>query len=242
LGTGTDCWPATPTSYVWTSACVAQDALNLWFQNPDNLNTFAHISHTFTHESLNNATYADVSKEISFNQAWLAQSGIASAKRFSASGLIPPAITGLHNGDALQAWADNGITVAVGDNTRPVLLNTENEYYTLSTTMENNGYDGFPIMPRWATNIYFNCDTSACTVAEYQSISGRSWTFDQIIANERDVNTRHLLALRHDPFMFHQANLRQSDVSVSVNGKTYNYSLLMTWVETVVAEFVRLYV
>ena len=88
------------------------------------MDAFAHVSHTFTHEDENNATYFDVFNEISWNQAWLTQVGIAAASKFSASGIIPPAITGLHNGDALQAWATCGITNVVGDNTRPVLLNT----------------------------------------------------------------------------------------------------------------------
>lgn len=81
------------------------------------------MSHTFTHEDQNNATYFDINNEISWNQAWLTQVGIASAEKFSPKGLVPPAITGLHNGDALSAWFVNGITQAVGDNTRPVLLN-----------------------------------------------------------------------------------------------------------------------
>jgi len=55
---------------------------------------------------------------------WLTQVGIAAASKFSPNGLVPPAITGLRNGDALKAWYDNGITNAVGDNTRPGLLNT----------------------------------------------------------------------------------------------------------------------
>lgn len=42
---------------------------------------------------------------------------------FSPKGLIPPAITGLHNGDAIRAWHDAGIIYVVGDNTRPLLMN-----------------------------------------------------------------------------------------------------------------------
>lgn len=90
--------------------------------------SFSHISHTFTHESLDNASYYDVVKEISWNQAWLAQIGLSNAQRFSGIGLIPPAITGLHNGDALRAWWNNGIRNVVGDNTRPALLNTVSCY------------------------------------------------------------------------------------------------------------------
>jgi len=41
--------------------------------------------------------------------------------------------------------------------------------------------------------------------------------------------------------MFHQANMRVSDVpSTTVNGKSGQYSLLMTWVEVITAEMMRL--
>lgn len=106
--------------------------------------------------SPDNATYYDVYHEMSWNQAWLNASGLASAKKFSSTGLIPPAITGLHNGDALRAWSDCGIIHAVGDNTRPVLLNTVNEHWPLMSTVEENGFAGIQITPRWATNIYYN--------------------------------------------------------------------------------------
>jgi hypothetical protein len=72
---------------------------------------------------LNNATYADSAKEIAFNRAWMQQAGISSAKKFSTNGLIPPAITGLHNADAIKAWMENGIKNVVGDNTRAPLIN-----------------------------------------------------------------------------------------------------------------------
>ncbi len=113
LGTGTNLWPDDPSAYPYTTTCLARDPLSTWFTNSANLNTFAHISHTFTHEDENNATYFDVNREITWNQAWLAQSGIAGAAKFSPNGIIPPAITGLHNGDAIKAWLDNGITHVV---------------------------------------------------------------------------------------------------------------------------------
>jgi hypothetical protein len=81
--------------------------------------------------------------------------GLAAASKFS-TGLIPPAITGLHNGDALRAWNNRGITNVVGDNTRPVLLNPVNEYWPLITTVAGNGFAGMQVTPRWATNIYYN--------------------------------------------------------------------------------------
>jgi hypothetical protein len=124
IGTGTNIWPNTPTTYTWSAACAGIDALATWFKTPANANNFAHVSHTFTHEALNNATFSDANKEIVFNVAWLKQIGLYTAAKFSPKGLIPPAITGLHNGDAIRAWTTNSITNVVGDNTRPVLLNT----------------------------------------------------------------------------------------------------------------------
>jgi len=125
LGTGTDLYPVTPTTYPnYAKACTGGDTLLTWWQVTTNLNSVAHISHTFTHEDEDNATYTDVYKEITWNQAWLKSVGIDQATKFTPSGIIPPAITGLHNGDALRAWTDAGIKHVVGDNTRPVLLNT----------------------------------------------------------------------------------------------------------------------
>ena len=117
-------WPSTQTKYPYTTKCTNLDKLKTWWSNTANLNAFAHISHTFTHEDQDNATYFDVYNEITWNQAWLAQVGIAGATKFSPKGLVPPAITGLHNGDAIRAWLTAGIVNVVGDNTRPVLMNT----------------------------------------------------------------------------------------------------------------------
>jgi hypothetical protein len=159
LGTGTNIWPPTAGNYPYSSTCLRVDALAQWFQNANNRDKFMHLSHTFTHYELNNATYSDTLKEIQWNQAWLQQVGLA-AGRFSANALIPPAITGLHNGDALRAWKDAGLTNCVGDNTRPVLRNQQNQMYLYKTTEASDGFAGFNVIPRYATRIYYNCDTS----------------------------------------------------------------------------------
>jgi hypothetical protein len=240
-GSGTDIWPATPTSYTWSLECAEGDDLENWFAEEDNLNAFAHLSHTFTHADLTNATYADSAKEISFNQAWLKQTGISNAQRFSPKGIIPPAITGLHNADALRAWLDNGIVNVVGDNTRPPLLNTQNRFWPLNTTVARNGFAGVNVVPRWATLIYYNCDLPACTLQEWVDTSAGKGTFNDLLTNARDTAMRNLLGLHWDPYMFHQANMRVNDVpTTTVAGKKGQYSLLMTWVETVATELVRL--
>ncbi|KAL2070954.1 hypothetical protein VTL71DRAFT_13980 [Oculimacula yallundae] len=241
LGSGEDIWPLEPKTYTWSRACTDLDPLQKWWTNPANRDVFAHVTHTFSHAGLNNATYADTSKEISFNKAWIAQIGIDKALHWSSTGLIPPAITGMHNGDAIRAWMDNGIVNGVGDNTRPVLMNAEHEHWPLISTVEGNGYAGFQITPRWATTIYYNCDLPACTVAEWIATSAGAGGIQELLVNAVQVNSKHLLSLHHDPFMFHQANMRWADVAeVPVNGVTAKYSLLMMWVESVTQEMMRL--
>lgn len=187
------------------------------------------------------ATYDDTDREMSFNIAWMKQLGIANAKRFSGKGLIPPAITGLHNGDAIRAFMKNGITAVVGDNTRPVLQNSQDEYWPLISTVANNGYDGLIIVPRWATTIYYNCDLPDCTTQEWIDTSAGSGDFSDLLDNARRVNVQHLLSLRQDPFMFHQANMRQTDVpSITVGSQSGQLSLLQAWVETITQEMTRL--
>ncbi|KAB5559933.1 hypothetical protein GE09DRAFT_1115011 [Coniochaeta sp. 2T2.1] len=240
LGTGTDLWDPEWVKYGWTLQCALLDPIASWFNQAANRDVFAHLSHTFTHEELNNATYRDANLEMQFNIAWLKQIGIWNGNKFSPSGLVPPAITGLHNGDAIKAWRDNGITYVVGDNTRPVLRNA-NPRWPLTTTVAGNGYAGLIIIPRWATTIYYNCDLPACTLAEWINTSGGSGDFNALLDNARFTNTRYLLGLQPDPFMFHQANLRQGDTpTFTVGSQTGKLSLIQIWVETITQEMTRL--
>jgi hypothetical protein len=242
LGTGTNKWPTTPTTYQITNQCVNKDPLEAWFKTASNRNQFMHISHTHTHLALNNATYADALKEIQFNQAWFQQIGITgNTNLWSPKGLIPPAITGLHNGDVLKAWTDAGLTHCVGDNSRPVLRNTQNQMWPYTTQVSTDGFAGYTVIPRWATRIYFNCDTADCTTAEWINTSAGQGTFTDLLNVERSDTMRRLFGLFHDGFMFHQANMRVEGLApITVNGVTSNMSIFQAWVEVVVQEFTRL--
>lgn len=79
-------------------------------------------------------------------------------------------------------------------------------------------------------------------MAEWIATSAGSGDFNTLLGIEKATNTRHLLGLHHDLFMFHQANLRQTDVATITlpNGSTGQYSLFQTWIETVVTEMIRL--
>ncbi|KAK4984019.1 hypothetical protein LTR50_006858 [Elasticomyces elasticus] len=239
LGSGVDFWPNQPKSYSWNIECAKVDNLANWFTNTANRDAFSHVSHTFTHLNHDNATYADVSKEISFNQAWMRQLGI-SAGDFSPKGLVPPAITGMHNGDAINAWMANGITQVMGDNSRAVLRNPTNTWWPYISTVASNGAAGLTILPRWPTTIYYNCDLPDCTTLEWINTSAGKGGFPDLLVYEKATTTRYLLALRQDAYMFHQANLRASDVPPTTVGPVTVYSLIQIWVETVTQEMTRL--
>jgi hypothetical protein len=233
-------WPVTPTTYSYTSACLAQDPLSVWFQTPSNRDAFFHLSHTFTHLALNNATYGDVYKEISFNQQWLTQTTLASSG-FSAKALIPPAITGMHNGDAFQAFYDLGLRNCVGDNARPALRNQQNNMWSVISTRAANGFDGFNIIPRWPLRIYYDCDTPACTLSEWINTSGGTGDFNNLMLQERKDMMRYYFGLMHDGVMFHQMNLRNQGMStITTADGTQVRSLYQAWVEQTVQEFNRL--
>lgn len=240
LGTGTSVWPTTPANYTWTVTCAQVDRLATWFMTAANRDAFMHVSHTFSHMNLDNATYSDANKEIVFNQAWLKQMGITNG-RFSVNGLIPPAITGLHNGDVINAWMTNGITHVVGDNSRPVLTNTNHTHWPLISTVASNGYAGLTIVPRWPTAIYYNCDFPACTISEWINTSHGYGNFTDLLTFEKTTTTKYLLGLKHDAYMFHQANLRSADVpSYTIGSQTGKFSLIQMWVETIIQEMTRL--
>ncbi|KAL6353722.1 hypothetical protein LRP88_12713 [Fusarium phalaenopsidis] len=242
-GTGEDKWSDEFVygEYPWSQTCAKLDEFASWFLNTDNLNAFAHLSHTFTHLELNNATYKDAAREIDFNRAWMSQMGIDQAQRYSTNGLVPPAITGLHNADVIKAWLDNEILYVVGDNTRSPLKNPNSKFWPLISTVEGNGYDGLVIVPRFATTIYYNCDTAECTTKEWIDTSGGSGDFTNLLDNARTENTRYLLGLQADPYMFHQANMRQVDMeTITIGGQTGKMSLIMSWVETITQELYRL--
>jgi len=247
IGTGKDLWNKKFKSYQWTLKCSQLDPLEVYFANKTNMHSFFHVSHTFTHEDETNATYSDVVKEITWNQAWFKAIGfsdVASTAYFSPNGLIPPGITGLHNGDAVRAWLENGITYVVGDNSRSVLMNVASRksgYHPIITNVKENGYDGAYIIGRYGSTIYYNCDTPDCDNKEWKAIAGGSGDFNAQLEYEKTVNTKYLLSMRWDPYMFHQANMRVSDTqATTLLGKNKKWSLLMAWTEAVVYEFTRL--
>jgi hypothetical protein len=222
LGTGVSSWPQGQT-YVWTKQCTLLDPLANYVQNTAKRDAFAWISHTFTHEALDNATFYDVNKEITFNQQHASILGLSNSPRWSKAGLIPPAITGLHNGDALNAFWTNGLVHGVGDNTRPLLRNPFNTHLPLITTIAASNFAGFTIIPRWATRIYYNwylpvqtainsSGNMAQDAAQWRSLSpseaaGTAGDIYALLSYEKQGAVSNLISLHRGPSHIHSSNL-----------------------------------
>jgi hypothetical protein len=205
IGTGKDLWNKKFKKYQWSLECSQLDPLEVYFADKANMHAYFHVSHTFTHEDETNATYADVVKEITWNQEWFKRVGFTDATSspyFSPNGLIPPGITGLHNGDAIRAWLENGIKHAVGDNSRPVLMtraDRKSDFHPIITTVAENGFAGAYIIGRFGSTIYYNCDLPACVNKEWIAIAGGKGDFSAQLEYEKTTNTKYLLGLRWDP-------------------------------------------
>ncbi|KAI9327674.1 hypothetical protein BDR26DRAFT_952505, partial [Obelidium mucronatum] len=248
LGTGQSLWNLSSVNTAWTKAALASDPLFNFFSAPGNLSSvsskFLWCSHTFTHEIFNNNTYSDVINEVQFNFR-LASSefwGLDGQAYWSNHSMVTPGISGIFNGDALQALSDFGITGCVGDSSRPKTLNAENPlYWPLTTTFNNNGFDGFTVVPRQSAAIYFNCTNQEYNTQLYNNIYGTQKTFADIIAAEVKRNLRTLSLLSWQPAMFHQANLRNADLPVvTIGSATGKLGLMQQWVESVFGSFGQL--
>ncbi|KAJ3198811.1 hypothetical protein HDU82_001002, partial [Entophlyctis luteolus] len=246
LGTGLTLWPALSTINTDWAAALSQDSLYQYFAPASSATTtskFLWVSHTFTHEILNNNSYSDTNNEVTFNfrlasSAYMSLDGHA---YWSNKSMVTPGISGLFNGDALRALSDFGIKAVVGDSSRPKTLNAARPlYWPLVTTSANNGFDGFIIIPRQSLNIYFNATNSNYDTVLYNNIYKTTHNFSYIMNAEVQRNLRTLGLLAWYPAMFHQANLRNADLpSITAGSKTGKIGLAQEWMECVFGNFTQ---
>ncbi|KAJ1550765.1 hypothetical protein HK096_005156, partial [Nowakowskiella sp. JEL0078] len=239
-GVGDHRWPVPPPTFeslqILDSTLIQKDSLFSYFNNQIIQNNFFFLSHTFTHENLNNASYEDANNEIKYNIQIAKLLNLYNSSQFSQHSLVTPQISGIWNGDLLQALLDNNITTIVGDNSR-YIVNTLGNWYPYFTTVASSNLAGFAVLPRSPCEIYFD----ASTIFEntylyntlYSAILGVS-TNDQVMEREGDRVVRKLLLLHPDSYQFHQANLRMSSTIVNAGGGSGYFSLVQQWVESVV--------
>ncbi|OUM68760.1 Non-catalytic module family DOC2 [Piromyces sp. E2] len=189
-------------------------------------------SHTFTHENLDNASRTDVDNEIRLNIEFAELLGLTDKEWWSGSSMVTPQISGLHNKDAIDVFLQYGIKSATGDLSRKAITNAENPYLPFYTTKKSSNYEGFPIIPRTPTEIYYFCSTRDQDLYVYNKMYNFKYTFDKFLEAEGKRTFLLMSQLRHEAHQFHQANLRY----YKKQGK-YGESLLEDWTRGVLAVY-----
>ena len=237
-GKGVDRWPVKNYTLPYDREFLENDSLFAYFEKEENSKNFYWSSHTFTHENLDEATTTDADNEIRVNIEMAKLLNVYDKPYFSSKSIITPQISGLRNVDAINVLMKYGIESGTGDLSRPTLINQENPYLPFFTTKESSNFEGFPIIPRTPTEIYY----SSSNVKEnthiynlmYKDVLGES-TWDDFIEREVDRTLNLMMKLRNEAHQFHQINIRSHDIEEKE-------SLLQKWSTAVLekyAEFVE---
>jgi len=236
---GTHKWPETVDSD-WDDAVLRrEDKLYDYFaKNEEAQDNFYWLTHTFSHQNLNSASFHDADMEIALNIKMADDPYLGMYKRdcFSPHGIICPEISGLHNGHTLQAFEKNDVHYAVGDTSRPDLA-SGNPYLPVITNDTFAHHDGFVIIPRQPTAMFWDCSTPEQILALNEERTGRKVDWDYHVNHDIEGNVLNFIKMRHDPYMFHEGNLRNDDFEeIEINGVKGKFGLVQQWVEHMVIE------
>ena len=172
---------------------------------------FKWINHTFNHLNLDTVDQAAATSEITQNNDMAATLGLT---YYDPRNMVTPDISGLTNGNFLQAALDNGVRYLVTDTSRPGYSNP-----TPNTGIVNLLQPSILMIPRHPNNLFFNVSTPDEWAAEYACIyPDLSYPYPQILDNISDTFVANLLKGDIDPEMFHQPNLRAYDGTHSLLG------------------------
>jgi hypothetical protein len=264
---GNTFWPAGPSS-MFNTANFIKDVPQLKTFDPlfayfvKNVNNFYLGSHTWSHEIMNNISLNDARNENTATKQFAQVAGFANSSSWSSRGMVTPGISGVFNGDALLAISEAGWTSITGDNSRKNLLNTTNEFWPYVSTKAINNFDGMVVIPRYATRVYFNCSTTSENVLLHGNMypNQKGLQFSDILNQDTQQVVANLMTLKWDAYMFHQANLRNADLTSKTStivgpflplsnnrtgGSTAAYKagklgLLQAWTESIVGAYNQL--
>lgn len=204
-----------------------KDLLKEYMENKKH--NFYWLNHTYSHPNLDKSTfkeaYDEFSKNNKFAYKYLSKKDL---KYFSKNHAVTPEISGLFNKEVLKAAQKSEIVSLTGDNSR-VELAPKNKYLGRYSTKKHNGVSGLFLMPRHATDIFWDTSTILEQTSEYNQIYqkeiGSKQSMEDILNREADKSLRNLLLLDPAPYMFHFPNIRKTNYS----GK--GTTLVTLWLE-----------
>lgn len=196
---------------------------------------FYWINHTWDHANMDEMRSELAEVEIGRN-CELAEDWQLS--RWHCSEAVTPQVSGLDNPDAVAGMLAAGVRYVVSDTSITEELNAGNPGTNPSHNVgRRNPHDPALFqVPRYPTNIFFNCSNVAEEVGLYNQLYSEFWgkalTYQEILEVETDLALSYLLTYSVNPIMFHQANLRFWD-----NGQ---HSLYTDWVDLLVERYTAL--
>jgi hypothetical protein len=162
---------------------------------------FAYVTHTWNHADLTTISYADALDEFSRNDQFLRGMNLPV---YATSSAVTPNVSGLDNVNAMQAMFDAGIRQIVSNTSVPGQKNP-----SPNAGMYNAHVPGVLEIPRIPTELYVNSSLPDEWIAQYRALrANQSATYGSILATESDALFRRLMRGENDPWMFHQANIR----------------------------------
>jgi hypothetical protein len=178
---------------------------------------FHWINHTFTHMQLDPATAAQLNSEIGGNIDWALANGLPVDR----AELVTGEHSGLHNPLMPAALDALGVKWIAADNSR------EPTQYTIG---------GATTVPRYPSNVYYNVETQAEQLDEYNYIylpppAGKCVnsatntcratpaTWAQYLDSEAGIMFRHLMLNDPRPHFAHQSNLTGDGILYTVVGE-----------------------
>ncbi|MEY4616811.1 MAG: hypothetical protein RJB66_1771 [Pseudomonadota bacterium] len=225
---------------VWERRGYARDPLFKYSQKIKD--EFFWVNHTYSHLDLNMLNYPRAMAEFYKNRELSKDLfGTLDFSNYSDHAMITPRISGLFSAEVLKAMKDSHINAVIGDTTRPEIT-PKNVYVGRWTTKEQNGADGILIIPRAATEIYFNVSTLKELESEYNHYYLKHFkkhsTYLDIFHREAYRVTKSLLRFEPTPHMFHQPNIRAFYINDPATGElNVRHSLISLWLDFVTRDF-----
>lgn len=196
---------------------------------------FFWLNHTYSHPNLDKLSYQVVRHEVKKNYEF-GRRHFRSVldTHFSDYHLVTPEISGLFNPNAMRAFKDLHVESVTGDNSRDE-LRPVNKFFGRFSEKSKNGVDGIFIMPRHATEVYWDVATVAEQESQYNKVYGkeigRNLNVDEIMAREGDKAANALLSLDPAPHMFHFPNIAR------IFHKGQETTLVSLWLEAALRKY-----
>ena len=165
---------------------------------------FEWINHTWDHPVLDALGYADVLAEFTHNDQYLRGLGLTPYATINA---VTPNISGLASADAMRAIHDSGIQQIVSDTSEPGQNNP-----SPNAGLWNALQPSILEIPRKPLDLYFNVSQPAEWIPEYEVLRPiASIDYPTLKGTQGSNLFKYMLNGSNDPWMFHQANVRNYD-------------------------------